>query len=85
MGLGPGSVGKMSSDGVRIQGAGSGADSERDCLEKRKILRAPVRSVACRMDFRRVRGLIFCCVGLECGADGAVIWPVMALLLLLSP
>lgn len=51
-------MGKFNSEGVSMQGDGSGADSERDCLEKRKILRAPVRSVACKIDFLRVRGLI---------------------------
>jgi len=58
MGLGPGSVGNSKSMGVSLQGDGSGVDSERDCLEKRNSLRAPVRSVVWRMDFRRVRGLI---------------------------
>lgn len=68
MGLGSGSVGSATVVGWRMQGVGSGADSERDRLEKRKSLRAPDRSVVLKIRFfrRRVEGVgVFVGEGVE--------------------
>lgn len=65
MGLGSGSVGSATVVGWRMQGVGSGADSERDRLENRKSRRAPDRSVVLKIRFfrRRVMGGVAASVG----------------------
>ena len=53
MGLGSGgSVGSSTSRGVRTQGRGSGAESERACLENKKRRLDPVFSVVPRIGLR---------------------------------
>jgi len=69
MGLGSGSVGSATVVGRRMQGVGSGANSERDRFEKRKSLRAPDRSVKLKIRCfrRRVVGVaVFVSDGVGC-------------------
>jgi len=80
MGLGSGSVGSATVVGWRMQGVGSGADSERDRLENKKSRRPPDRSVVLKIRFfrRRVEGVV---VSVGDGVDSCA-WSALGLVVL---